>query len=434
MDIALVVLLVVVVVAGFAGVMVATRRRRGPELEPPAAGRAIRPASEKGAATRPPTVPRRPTPPGAKTPPSNTPASKLPIDRAPDELSPEQVAEIEEALAGPGGLVDLTERPSEVEQPGDIEPAQELEPEPEPPLVKARIRDKLAKAAGLLGGYLGVVRGKTKIDAETWEELEEALVRADVGVGLTSRLLTDLRTRVRTEGITSPDLLLEALKSDLKKTLAPGDRSLRLDPGQTNVWLFVGVNGVGKTTTIGKVARQQAEEGRSVVMAAGDTFRAAAADQLQLWADRTGADLVRGNEGGDPGAVVFDAVARAHARKADLVLADTAGRLHTKVNLMEELKKVRRIAERDPANLTEVLLVIDATTGQNGLTQAKQFTEAAGVTGIVLTKLDGTAKGGIAIAIQSELGIPIKLVGLGEQAGDLVAFDPDEFIEALFQQ
>jgi fused signal recognition particle receptor len=206
---------------------------------------------------------------------------------------------------------------------------------------------------------------------------------------------------------------------------------LRIEPG-TNVWLFVGVNGVGKTTTIGKVGYQQAAAGRKVVMAAGDTFRAAAAEQLELWAHRAGADLVRGAEGGDPGSVIFDAVERGAARGADLVLADTAGRLHTKVNLMEELKKVRRVADRPPGNVTEVLLVVDATTGQNGLVQAQQFTDAVDVTGVVVTKLDGTAKGGIAVAIQATLGIPIKLVGLGESADDLVPFDPDEFVEALF--
>jgi fused signal recognition particle receptor len=198
------------------------------------------------------------------------------------------------------------------------------------------------------------------------------------------------------------------------------------------VWLFVGVNGVGKTTTIGKVAHQQRALGRTVVMAAGDTFRAAAAEQLGTWAERTDAELVRGSEGGDPSSVVFDAVQRAAARGHDLVLADTAGRLHTKTNLMEELRKVRRVADRDPGNVTEVLLVLDATTGQNGLQQAKQFAEAVDLTGVVLTKLDGSAKGGIALAIQTSLGIPIKLVGLGETVGDLVEFDPDEFVEALF--
>ena len=199
------------------------------------------------------------------------------------------------------------------------------------------------------------------------------------------------------------------------------------------MWLFVGVNGVGKTTTIGKVGARQIADGHTVVMAAGDTFRAAAAEQLEQWADRVGADLVRGAEGGDPSSVIFDAVQRAAARGADLVLADTAGRLHTKVNLMEELRKVRRVADRPPGHVSEVLLVIDATTGQNGLVQARQFTEAVEVTGVVLTKLDGSAKGGIVLAIQTDLGIPVKLVGLGETADDLVDFDAREFVDALFE-
>ena len=278
----------------------------------------------------------------------------------------------------------------------------------------------------------GAARTKDKIDDETFDDLEEALLRADVGVGATTALLDQLRSRVKAEGITTADGLVDALKDDLKKQLTMADRSLRLEPGQPNVWLFVGVNGVGKTTTIGKVGHQQVAEGRTVIMAAGDTFRAAAAEQFELWSKRAGATLVRGNEGGDPGAVVFDAVERAAARNIDLVLADTAGRLHTKVNLMEELRKVRRVADKPPGKVTEVLLVIDATTGQNGLVQAKQFLEAVDVTGVVLTKLDGTAKGGIVLAIQRDLGIPIKLVGLGETAVDLIPFDPDEFVDALF--
>jgi fused signal recognition particle receptor len=198
--------------------------------------------------------------------------------------------------------------------------------------------------------------------------------------------------------------------------------------------LFVGVNGVGKTTTIGKLAKREQREGRTVVLAAGDTFRAAAAEQLTTWAERAGADLVRGNEGGDPAAVVFDATERAAARGTDLVMADTAGRLHTKTNLMEELRKVRRVAEKGAGTVTEVLLVLDATTGQNGLVQAREFTGSVELTGVVLTKLDGSAKGGIVLAIQQDLGIPVKLVGLGEGIDDLVEFDPDEFVEALFAE
>ena len=221
----------------------------------------------------------------------------------------------------------------------------------------------------------------------------------------------------------------------MKGQLDGADRELHFEPaadGSPNVWLFVGVNGVGKTTTIGKVASQQIADGRTVLLAAGDTFRAAAAEQLGTWAERAGAELVRGNEGGDPGAVVFDAVEAATARGVDLVLADTAGRLHTKTNLMEELRKVRRVAEKGAGRVTEVLLVIDATTGQNGLAQAREFGDASQVTGVVLTKLDGSAKGGIVFAVETELGLPVKLVGVGETIGDLVPFDPDEFVDALF--
>jgi fused signal recognition particle receptor len=324
-------------------------------------------------------------------------------------------------------------RPPEAVRP-EVPVAEPEVAEPAPEVVaRPRFRDRLGKARGLFSGYLGAVRSRSSIDDDTWDELEEAMIRADVGVAATSALLDDLRQRVKAEGITTPDALVDALKDDLKHDLHAGERALSYEPGGPNVWLFVGVNGVGKTTSIGKVGRQQADEGRSVIMAAGDTFRAAAAEQLEQWATRVGADVVRGAEGADPSSVIFDATERAAARDIDLVLADTAGRLHTKVNLMEELKKVRRVAEKGaPGRVSEVLLVLDATTGQNGLVQARQFTDAVEVTGVVLTKLDGTAKGGIVLAIQTELGIPIKLVGLGESADDLVAFDPDEFVEALF--
>jgi fused signal recognition particle receptor len=303
--------------------------------------------------------------------------------------------------------------------------------EAEPP-VRPSFRDRLTKARSTISGYMGSVLSRDKVDAETWDDLEEALIRADVGVSTTTDILDRLRATVKEQSITDPEILVDALKAQLKADLARGDRTLAYEPGAPNVWLFVGVNGVGKTTTIGKVGKRQAAEGRSVIMAAGDTFRAAAAEQLGTWAERADADLVRGDEGGDPSAIIFDAVQRAAARGIDLVLADTAGRLHTKVNLMEELRKVRRVAGREPGRVTEVLLVLDATTGQNGLVQAQQFTEAVDLTGVVLTKLDGSAKGGIALAIQSTLGIPIKLVGLGETADDLVEFDPEEFVDALF--
>jgi fused signal recognition particle receptor len=352
--------------------------------------------------------------------------------------------------AGPGPVVDggpgavaeadvvLEPTPEpEVEAPQterEPEPTPEPESEPEP----ATYRGRLGKARGLLGGYLSGVRARGRIDAGTWDDLEEALIRADVGVGAADALLEDLRARVKGGSIPSPDALVEALKQDLVAMLSQADASLpwpgssTLPDGEVEVWLFVGVNGVGKTTTVGKVAKKMADEGASVVLAAGDTFRAAAADQLALWAERSGADLVRGSEGGDPSSVIFDAVQRAAAKGQRLVLADTAGRLHNKVNLIEELKKIRRVADRDPGQVREVLLVLDATTGQNGLAQAKTFLEAVEVTGVVLTKLDGTAKGGIVVAIQRELGLPVKLVGLGEGAADLMTFDPEAFVEAIF--
>ena len=304
--------------------------------------------------------------------------------------------------------------------------------EPEP----VSLRQRLAKArAAFAGAFTGVLARSTITD-ETWMELEEALLRADVGLGVTEALLADLRARVKAKEITEPAQLLDALREDMVARLAGADRVLHFDDslpaGSPNIWMFVGVNGVGKTTSIGKVAHQQIAAGRSVLLAAGDTFRAAAAEQLDTWAERSGAEFVRGAEGGDPSSVIFDGVERAAARKIDLVLADTAGRLHTKTNLMDELRKVRRVAEKGAGTVTETLLVIDATTGQNGLTQAREFRDATDVTGVVLTKLDGSAKGGIVFAIETELGIPIKLVGVGEQIGDLIPFAPDEFVSALF--
>jgi fused signal recognition particle receptor len=300
-------------------------------------------------------------------------------------------------------------------------------------VVRPRLRDRLGRAREAIGDSVRGLRGRSLDDA-TWDDLEETLLRADVGVRVTTELLDDLRRQAKDDKIVDSEQLLSALKSQLRSSLSGADRTLRLESEGPSVWLFVGVNGVGKTTTIGKLARQQTDAGRSVVLAAADTFRAAAAEQLDMWAQRSGADIVRGSEGGDPGAVVHDAVQRAAARKADLVLADTAGRLHNKANLMDELAKVRRVADRDPGTVTEVLLVLDATTGQNGLNQAKVFGEVTGLTGVVLTKLDGSAKGGVAFAIETEMGVPIKLVGVGEGLGDLISFDPDEFVDALFDE
>jgi fused signal recognition particle receptor len=306
---------------------------------------------------------------------------------------------------------------------------------PEEEAARPVMKDRLGRARGLLAGYFDQIRGRKGIDETTFEELEEALILADVGVATTSRVLDDLRGKLRagTLSATDPPALLQALQADLTAMFDGDVEALAFGEGDgPTVWLFVGVNGVGKTTTIGKLALREMQAGRGVVLAAGDTFRAAAGEQLETWAERAGARIVKGSDGADPSSVIFDAVQHAASRGAGLVLADTAGRLHTKVNLMDELRKVRRVAERPPGQLTEVLLVLDATTGQNGVVQARQFTEAVGVTGIVLTKLDGTAKGGVVLAIRSELGLPIKLVGIGEGAADLVPFDPAEFVSALF--
>jgi fused signal recognition particle receptor len=311
--------------------------------------------------------------------------------------------------------------------------APEPAPAPEPISAPPSYGSRLGSVRGIFSGAVSALRGG-RVDAATWESLEEALIRADVGVHTTDVLVKGLRARVDAREISGGDDLLSALGDEIRALLdVPSSRALRFEgsPDTVDVWLVVGVNGVGKTTTIGKLARRQSAAGRSVLLAAGDTFRAAAADQLGMWAERSEVEIVRGAEGGDPSAVVFDAVQRAVARGNDLVLADTAGRLHTKVNLIEELKKIRRVADRGPGHVSEVLLVLDATTGQNALAQARQFTEAVEVTGIVLTKLDGTAKGGIVVAVQRELGLPVKLVGLGEGPDDLVAFDPDAFVDAL---
>ena len=420
--IALAAVAIAVLVMGTLSYATSTRRRRGGGPRPETGVRAPRRPTTRPPTARPPTA-RPPT-----AGPTGVGAEALPVEA---EAAP---VEAEAPAVGEAALVEVA-----------------------PPT----FRERLGRSRGVFAG-LRSLRGKG-VDPAAWDELEESLLRADVGVATTDVLLDDLRRRVREKEIGGGDQLVEALRGDLVDLLSleqrwdaaadgaavassnaapsepgtevvePVGRALRFDDeaGVVNVWLFVGVNGVGKTTTVGKVARQQAAIGRSVLLAAGDTFRAAAGEQLAMWAERVGAEIVRGAEGGDPSAVVFDAVQRAAARGNSLVLADTAGRLHTKVNLVEELKKIRRVADRPPGRVTEVLLVLDATTGQNGLVQARQFTEAVAVTGVVLTKLDGTAKGGIVVAIQRELGLPVKLVGLGEGPDDLIAFDPDEFVGAL---
>ncbi|QNE22791.1 signal recognition particle-docking protein FtsY [Kribbella qitaiheensis] len=295
-----------------------------------------------------------------------------------------------------------------------------------------RLRARLARSQGSLGKGLLALLSRDTLDEEAWEDIETTLITADVGVAPTQELVEKLRTRVRVEGV-SGDKARTILREELVALVNPGlDRTLKLEgkEGQPAVVLVVGVNGTGKTTTVGKLARVLVAENKHVVLGAADTFRAAAADQLQTWGERVGVRTVRGPEGGDPASIAFDAVKQGIEESADVVLVDTAGRLHTKTGLMDELGKVKRVIEK-AAEVDEVLLVIDATTGQNGLTQARVFAEVINVTGLVLTKLDGTAKGGIVIAVQRELGVPVKLVGLGEGADDLAPFDAEEFVDAL---
>ena len=285
--------------------------------------------------------------------------------------------------------------------------------------------DKLKKiTTNLFSGF-------TEADEAFFEELEETLILADLGMNTALEAVEQLRQRVRKEKLRDQEEVKSALREILAEMISVGDTSLNLST-TPSVVLFIGVNGVGKTTSIGKVAHQLKNEGKRVLLCAADTFRAAAADQLEIWAERAGCELVRQHEGADPGAVLFDALQAAKARNVDVVLCDTAGRLHNKANLMAELSKLSKIIDREcPGAARETLLVLDATTGQNGLIQAKQFKEAAGLTGIVLTKLDGTAKGGIVVAIAKELGVHVKLVGVGEGLDDLKPFDAREYVEAI---
>ncbi|HEY9390905.1 MAG TPA: signal recognition particle-docking protein FtsY [Mycobacteriales bacterium] len=296
-----------------------------------------------------------------------------------------------------------------------------------------RLRSRLARSQSTLGRGLLSLLSRERLDAQDWEDIEEVLLTADVGVAATEQIVERLRTRSRVLGTADPTRLRALLTEELVTALAPDmDRSLHTErhPDRPAVMLVVGVNGTGKTTTCGKLARVLVADQHSVVLGAADTFRAAAADQLETWATRVGAVTVRGREGADPASVAFDAVRQGIDSQVDTVVIDTAGRLHTKAGLMDELGKVKRVVEKH-GPVDETLLVLDATTGQNGMVQARVFIEAVDVTGIVLTKLDGTARGGIVISVQRELGIPVKLVGLGEGPDDLAPFDPATFVEAL---
>jgi len=360
-------------------------------------------------------------------PETTAPPRVVPPPAAPVEAPPEPVAE--DVLAP-------AEAPAvPVEAPPEPEP--ELAPEIEKPEPTAgrmvRLRARLAKSQNMFGRGLLALLARDKLDDDTWDEIEETLITADVGVEPTRELVDRLRERAKVLGTADGGDLRGMLAEELVAALDPAaDRTLKATPqgGRPAVLLVVGVNGSGKTTTCGKIARVLVADGHSVVLGAADTFRAAAADQLATWAGRVGAEVVRGPEGGDPAAVAYDAVKRGIEAGVDTVLVDTAGRLQNKVGLMDELGKVKRVVEKH-GPVDETLLVLDATTGQNGLEQARVFTEVVNVTGVVLTKLDGTAKGGIVIAVQRKLGIPVKLVGLGEGPDDLAPFEPKVFVDAL---
>jgi fused signal recognition particle receptor len=301
-----------------------------------------------------------------------------------------------------------------------------------------KLKEGLAKTReGILGKVARLVSSKTTIDDDLLEKLEEILIGADVGVDTAAEIIGALGKRVKNEGYTDPSQLTGLLKEEIRKEFIRGDGAesdaFALPAVKPYVIMVVGINGVGKTTTIGKLAYEYVRAGKKVVIAAADTFRAAANEQLEIWAARAGADIIQQQHGSDPAAVAFDSVRAAEARGADVVIVDTAGRLHTKVNLMEELKKIKRVLQKQsPGVPHEVLLVIDASTGQNGLQQAKQFSAAVGITGLVLTKLDGTARGGIVLAISKTLDIPVRFIGVGEKLGDLQPFDPQAFVDALF--
>lgn len=364
---------------------------------------------------------------------------------------PRPPAAPQEHAEEPRGAVAVEERPGAVEAPGQPVPTLPGEPVeavveapevvvpldvPEPPRTRlARLRARLAGSNNALARGLLMLLSSDRLDDETWEDFEDTLITSDLGVGPTTELVEKLRTRLRVEGISEPAQATAVLREELVALVDPTlDRSLKVDRNGSlpAVVMVVGVNGTGKTTTCGKLARVLVAEDKDVLLGAADTFRAAAADQLTTWGERVGVPTVRGAEGADPASVAFDAVTKGIEHEVDVVLVDTAGRLHTKAGLMDELGKVKRVVEKK-APVGEVLLVLDATTGQNGLTQARVFAQEIGITGIVLTKLDGSAKGGIVVQVQRELGVPVKLIGLGEGVDDLAPFDAEGFVDALLE-
>jgi len=299
----------------------------------------------------------------------------------------------------------------------------------------SRLKAGLAKTRdNIVSGVDAIFNGYSEIDDDFYEELEETLIMGDLGIAVTEKILDDLKRRVKEERIKDPAMCREVLIESIRAQMDLGENAYDFEK-QPSVVLVVGVNGVGKTTSIGKLAGQLKDQGKKVILAAADTFRAAATEQLMEWANRAGVDIISGKEGSDPAAIVYDAVNAAKSRRADVLICDTAGRLHNKKNLMEELRKINRVIEREyPQAFKETLVVLDGTTGQNAMVQARQFLEVTPVTGIILTKLDGTAKGGIAVAIQAEMGIPVKYIGVGEKIDDLQKFNADQFVRALFEK
>ena len=354
-------------------------------------------------------------------------------DREPDVVLAPQVepAAPERVAVEPAAVEPVVPSP---EAPAVAPPAPSLE-RPEAPATRwARLRRRLSSSNNALARALADLLSVDRLDADTWDDFETTLITSDLGVGPATELTEALRRRLAVDGVADPAQAERVLHDELLKLVDPSlDRSLNLTPatpGDPAVILVVGVNGTGKTTTVGKLARVLVAEGRTVVLGAADTFRAAAAEQLATWGERVGVETLRGEEGADPASVAFDAVAVGVEQGVDVVIVDTAGRLHTKTGLMDELGKVKRVIEKKAA-VTEVLLVLDATTGQNGMTQARIFAEVVDVTGIVLTKLDGSAKGGIVVQVQRELGVPVKLVGLGEGVDDLAPFEPEGFVQGI---
>ncbi|AWT45740.1 MULTISPECIES: signal recognition particle-docking protein FtsY [Streptomyces] len=395
----LAVVIAVVVLGALGGLIVGSRRKKPLPPPPPAAPDITAPPAEPHVGDE------------AETP----------------REEPRRTIEEVDLPGGPAPVV-VEEPPAE-----ELAEAPEIEiPEPtEGRLV--RLRARLSRSQNALGKGLLNLLSREHLDEDTWEEIEDTLLTADVGVQPTQELVERLRERVKVLGTRTPEELRGLLREELLTLVGQDmDRTVHTEPetSKPGIVMVVGVNGTGKTTTTGKLARVLVADGRTVVLGAADTFRAAAADQLQTWGERVGAHTVRGPEGGDPASVAFDAVKEGKEMGCDVVLIDTAGRLHTKTGLMDELGKVKRVVEKH-APLDEVLLVLDATTGQNGLVQARVFAEVVDITGIVLTKLDGTAKGGIVVAVQRELGVPVKLVGLGEGADDLAPFEPEAFVDAL---